>query len=144
MRRRQFILASLLAAGTPMAATANAAAPAAPDTAAAQAACAAWLKMLDAADTAGTWEAAASTFKAAVSAPAWQQAWQAVRQPLGAVRRRSQRSAAYTRSLPGAPDGDYVIVQLDTVFENKAQAIETVTMAVDRDGAWRVAGYFVR
>jgi hypothetical protein len=102
------------------------------------------LKRLDAADYTGTWEAAASVFKLAVSAQAWQQASQSVRNPLGAVRSRSDRSATYTKTLPGVPDGEYVVVQFDTSFENKAQAIETVTTALDRDGIWRVAGYFIK
>lgn len=140
MNRRQLIGTSLLAVAIPIP---GRAAPG-PDVAAAQAACEAWLKMHDAGDPAGTWETAASMFKSAVSAPAWQQAWQAVRQPLGAVRRRRSRSATHSRALPGAPDGEYVVMQFDTAFENKAEAVETVTLALDRDGAWRVAGYFIR
>jgi hypothetical protein len=112
--------------------------------AAAQAASREWLKKLDAADYTGTWEAAASMFKSAVSIQAWQQASRAVRSPLGAVRSRSDRSVTYTRTLPGVPDGEFVVVQFNTVFENKAQAIETVTAALDRDGTWRVAGYFIK
>jgi len=46
--------------------------------------------------------------------------------------------------MPGAPDGKYVIIQYDTVFENKASAVETVTPMVDPDGSWRVSGYFIR
>ena len=46
--------------------------------------------------------------------------------------------------MPGAPDGRYVVVQYDTVFENKASAVETVTPMADPDGVWRVAGYFIR
>ena len=82
-------------------------------------------------------------FKSAVSVQSWQQASQAVRGPLGAVRSRSDKSATYTKTLPGAPDGQYVIIQFNTTFENKATAVETVTTALDRDGKWRVAGYFI-
>ncbi len=102
-----------------------------------------WLRKLDSADDAGTWESAASVFKAAVSASAWQQAAQSVRAQLGPVRARTEKSATFARSLPGVPDGQYVVMQFDAAFEKKAKAIETVTVARDRDGAWRVAGYFV-
>jgi len=139
MNRRTLLHTTLLAAIFPMIATA------APEpTAAAQAASKEWLKKLDAADYNGTWESAASMFKSAVSVQAWQQASQSVRSPLGAVRSRSDRSATYTKTLPGVADGEYVVVQFNTTFENKAQAIETVTAALDRDGAWRVAGYFIK
>ena len=113
-------------------------------TAAAQAASKDWLKRLDAADYSGTWEAAASMFKSAVSGQAWQQASQSVRSPLGAVRSRTDRSATFTKSLPGAPVGQYVVVQFDTTFENKANGVETVTVVLDQDGTWRVAGYFIK
>lgn len=112
--------------------------------AAAQAAAGDWLTKLDASDYSGTWQSAASMFKAAVSAPTWQQASQSVRAPLGALRSRTQTSATFTRSLPGASDGQYVVIQFDTRFENAAKKIETVTVALDRDGAWRVAGYFIK
>jgi len=139
MKRRQCLQLSLVAWSIALPATA---APG--ETAAAQAASKEWLKLLDAADYAGTWAAAASTFKSAVSLDAWRQSSQPVRLPLGAVRSRNQRSASYTKSLPGVPDGDYVVVQFDTAFDNRSQAVETVTVALDRDGQWRVAGYFIR
>ena len=113
-------------------------------TAAAQTASANWLKKLDASDYSETWEIAASMFKAAVSPQSWQQASQSVRAPLGAVRKRTDKSATFTRSLPGAPDGQYVVIQYDTAFENKAKAVETVTVVFDQDGTWRVAGYFIK
>ena len=139
MKRRTLLCIPLLPAMFPLIATAK------PEpTVAAHAASKEWLKRLDAADYAGTWEAAASMFKSAVSAQAWQQASQSVRNPLGAVRSRSDRSATYTQTLPGVPDGKYVVVEFNTAFDNKAQAIETVTTALDRDGTWRVAGYFIK
>lgn len=42
------------------------------------------------------------------------------------------------------PEGKYVVVQFDTVFEKKAGAVETAAMMLDADGAWRVSGYFIR
>jgi hypothetical protein len=48
------------------------------------------------------------------------------------------------RRIPGAPDGEDVILQLNTVFEEKAQAIETVTAKREPDGTWKVAGYFIK
>jgi hypothetical protein len=54
------------------------------------------------------------------------------------------KSATYTKSLPGAPDGEYVVIQYDTGFEHKQSAVETVTPMLDKDGKWRVSGYFIR
>jgi hypothetical protein len=47
-------------------------------------------------------------------------------------------------SLPGAPDGEYVVIQFMSSFENKRFAIETVTPMKDKDAKWRVSGYYMR
>ena len=119
-------------------------ATAADPTEAARASVAAWLGRLDAADYSATWNTASEGFKAAVTAQGWSQAAQAVRAPLGQLRTRTQKSATVTRTLTGAPDGLYVVFQFNTVFENKAQAVETVTAKQESDGTWKVAGYFIR
>ena len=46
--------------------------------------------------------------------------------------------------IPNAPDGEYVVIQFDTVFENKKEAIEKITPMLDPNGKWRVAGYFIK
>ena len=47
-------------------------------------------------------------------------------------------------SLPGAPDGHYVVFTYSTEYAQKRAAVETVTATQDADGHWRVAGYFIR
>jgi len=53
-------------------------------------------------------------------------------------------SKKYMTSLPGAPDGEYVVIQYKTSFENKKDAVETVTPMKDEDGVWRVSGYYIK
>jgi hypothetical protein len=67
-----------------------------------------------------------------------------VRGPLGPVLSREVASAEYSTKLPGAPDGEYVVIQYRTSFENKANAVETVTPMRDPDGVYRVSGYYIR
>jgi hypothetical protein len=50
----------------------------------------------------------------------------------------------FATSLPGAPDGEYVIIQFATSFENKTSAVETITPMMDKDGQWRVSGYYIK
>ena len=88
-------------------------------------------------------ENAASLFKRQVTQKQWKEAASGVRKPLGLVKSRELIHEAYTTSLPGAPDGEYVVFQFQTEFENKEKAIETVTPMLD-DGEWRVSGYFVK
>jgi len=66
------------------------------------------------------------------------------RKPLGMVISRKVMTSQYMNSLPGAPDGEYVVIQYKTSFENKNSAIETVTPMLDNDGIWRVSGYFIK
>ena len=103
-----------------------------------------WLKLVDEGRHEASWDQAARLFRGAVTKDQWRQAATGVRGPLGKLLSRKVKSREYTERLPGAPDGKYVVIQYETVFEKKSSAIETVTPMVDPDGAWRVSGYFIR
>ena len=102
-----------------------------------------WLVLVDAMQYEASWKEASSLFKAQVSTADWAKAVAAARSPLGDLIARDLISATYATSLPGAPDGEYVVLQFQTGFENKAQAVETVTPMLD-EGHWRVSGYYIR
>ena len=110
----------------------------------AQSAAESWLKLTDAGDAGASWDQAAKLFKAAVTKEQLTQALAGVRPPLGKVVSRKVMSRRYSEKAPGAPDGKYVTIQYETVFANKASAVETVTPMLDADGIWRVSGYFIR
>lgn len=103
-----------------------------------------WLELADQGNYAASWDQAAGPLRAAVAKPGWEDALKAVRTPLGAVRARTPQSAVFTRSLPGAPDGEYVVIQFVTNFEHKPSAVETVTPMREKDGSWRVSGYYIK
>jgi opacity protein-like surface antigen len=111
---------------------------------AAVAAAESWLRTVDAGQYGASWDDAARTFKKAVSKADWEQALERVRAPLGDVVRRKLTSRTYTESLPGAPDGKYLVLQYATSFRKKETAIETVTPMLDEDGEWRISGYFIK
>jgi uncharacterized protein DUF4019 len=111
---------------------------------AAQSGAESWLKLVDARSYDASWDAAAKLFKQAVTKEQWNQAASAARGPLGALVSRKVKSRKYTETIPGGPDGKYVILEYDSVFEKKSSAVETVVPMVDPDGAWRVSGYFIR
>jgi hypothetical protein len=104
----------------------------------------AWLDIVDAGDYGRSWEQAAELLKNAVSKEQLIQSFDAVRSPLGKVISRSISSKTFTKQAPGAPDGQYVIIQFETSFENKTSAIETITPMLDKDGSWRVSGYYIK
>lgn len=94
----------------------------------AQAAASAWIELINAGDYTASWQQAAEYFRRAVPMQRWTDMAGAVREPLGRVESRLLKSTAATRQLPGAPDGDYVVLQWRTRFEHKVDAVETVTM----------------
>ena len=112
---------------------------------AAQRAAESWLALVDSARYAESWTQAAVAFRAAVSQGAWDTTMARVRGPLGATRSRGLLGAQYSTSLPGAPPGEYVVLQFRTVFAGReTPAVETVVPMKEPDGTWRVSGYFIR
>ncbi len=104
----------------------------------------AWLSLVDEGLYLESWRVGARYFRKAVSQEQWAQSMVAFRKPLGKTLSRNLTSAQYTTTLPGAPDGEYVVIQYQTSFENKRSAIETVTPMLDKDGSWKVSGYYIK
>lgn len=102
-----------------------------------------WLGFVDEEKYAESWKETAEYFRNAVKQEQWTESIQAIRKPLGKPVSRKMKSTSYKTSLPGAPDGEYVIIQFETSFTNKKNTIETVTPMMDKDGKWRVAGYYI-
>ena len=111
---------------------------------AASAAATIWLGQIDSANYADSWKNAAAYFRGAVTEKNWTDALNGSRKPLGKLLLRKLNNAKSAKSLPGAPDGDYVVLQFDTNFSNKKGAVETVTFIQERDGKWKAAGYFIK
>ena len=103
-----------------------------------------WLALTDDGKNAESWKEAAGYFRNAVKQDQWDQAMQAARKPLGKLISRKVKDTTYKTALPGAPDGEYVVIRFETSFENKKSAVETVTPMLDKDGKWRVSGYFIK
>jgi Protein of unknown function (DUF4019) len=110
----------------------------------AQAPADAWLAVVDSGNYAKSWEETAQSFKAVVTKDQWQSALDASRSPQGKVLSRKLKSAAYAKNPPNAPEGEYVVIQYDTNFEHKSGAVETVVPNLEKDGKWRVSGYFIK
>lgn len=104
----------------------------------------AWLAIVDTAQYVESWNNASTYFKNAISQDKWIASMNAYRKPLGEKIERKLKSHQFMTSLPGAPDGEYVVIQFDTIFQNKKETIETITPMLEIDGTWRVSGYFIK
>ena len=103
-----------------------------------------WLALMDEGKNAEAWDAAGSYLQAVIPKQRWIEGVAPARRIMGKLVSREVGSARYATELPGLPDGEYVLIQYKTAFENKKAAAEAVTVAHEKDGAWRVAGYFIR
>jgi hypothetical protein len=103
-----------------------------------------WLSLVDEGKYSESWDEASQYFKTAIPEKQWLNSLEAFRKPLGKTISRKLKSKQYTKTLPGAPDGEYVVIRYETSFEHKKSALETVTPMLDKDGKWRVSGYYIR
>ena len=102
-----------------------------------------WVGLVDAKRWDDSWATAGTLFKSQMPQPRWALTIAPVREPLGAVSSRVVNGVTKSKSLPGAPDGEYEIVQFETTFANKADATETVVLSHEATG-WKVDGYFIK
>jgi opacity protein-like surface antigen len=103
-----------------------------------------WLKEIDGGQYAQSWQDASAFFQGKVPEQTWVSEITPVRRPLGELVSRNLDSAQYATQLPGAPEGQYVVMRFDTSFANKQSAVETVTFSLEQDGQWKASGYYIK
>ncbi len=103
-----------------------------------------WLAIIDNGEYAKSWDGASNIFKNALTSDMWEESLSAIRKPLGQLISRKMLKQQYHSSLPGVPPGSYFVIQFSTKFENKENVVETITMAKEKDGTWKSAGYFIK
>ena len=114
------------------------------DNKAAVAAAQKWLTGIDNNHYGESWTDAADAFHDAITQDKWVAALESVRKPLGSLVSRQFKSAQLVTNPPGAPDGQYVVIQFDTTFANKESGVETVTMGPLQNGQWKASGYYIK
>src|SRR6185312_10845080 len=100
-----------------------------------------WLKLVDGQHWDQGWAGSGELVRSHISQAQWVAAVQPVRQPLGAVTSRVLKTVTRATSLPGAPDGQYEVLQFATDFSQRPGMIETVALAHE-GSAWKVDGYY--
>lgn len=103
-----------------------------------------WLRLVDGGQFEQSWDSAADMFKKSVSREDWKKAIEGARKPLGSLRSRKVKTSQYIVNPEGAPEGEYVMIQYDSSFDGLPNAVETLTPMKEKDGVWRVSGYFIK
>ena len=101
-----------------------------------------WLALIDSNEYDRSWQATASILQDAISSEKWEIALNGVLPAYGKINSRELISATPMKELPGAPKGEYVVIQFKSSFEFK-DGIETIT-PMKEDGVWKVSGYFIK
>jgi hypothetical protein len=109
----------------------------------AEAAARTWLKLLDSGQYAETWQTASPLFHTAITQDGWIALLKGGVPVFGKVTSRKLKEATFSRILPGAPDGQYVVIQYQTTFANMKEATEQMAM-VSEAGTWKVCGYHIK
>lgn len=109
---------------------------------AASAAARSWPALLDGGQWEASWRAASSMFKSPLTSALRATTIQSVRQPPRRVSSRTLQSVVQTKMQPGAPKVDYQVLQFQSRFATKLDAVETTVLARE-NGSWRVSGYFI-
>lgn len=137
------VLTTTLQGGGAAQAPSTATAPQAVEETAASAAAREWLALIDEDRWDQSWQTTADIFRSQVTTRQWVQSMESVREPLGPVSARVLVNVIETNDPPGAPPGDYRMLQFQTDFAQKPGSVETVVLSRE-DGAWKVSGYFIR
>jgi hypothetical protein len=103
-----------------------------------------WLKLVDNGQFDQSWDSASPMIQLAAAKGYWSQKMVSVQGMFGKLVSRELISKTPRTSLPGAPYGTYVVIQYRTNFAKKSGAIETITPKLEKDGTWKVSGYYVK
>ena len=103
-----------------------------------------WLALADRGDAAATHAKAGARFRDAMSQSTWSRVLGKERTNRGAVGQRTLMQTQFDPKVPGMPPGEFAVLLYRTSFARHADAGETVTLEREKDGIWRVVGYFIR
>jgi hypothetical protein len=148
------LLLVLAAAWLPLQVAAQTAAPGAPAADAAQPtprddketieASTKWLALLDSGKTGAAWDVGSPYLKSVVTRAKWIDGITSARKPYGEFVKRTPTKFARSHSMPGAPDGDYSIIEFETEFAYGKRASEHIIWMLGEREVWSVSGYFIR
>ena len=110
-----------------------------------------WFVPLDAQRYNDAWTMSSEAFKAKVPREAFREGVSRIRKDYGKNVKRSGERMAFKGDVP-APDqadqapkpGAEVVIMFEATFAGNKQAQEEVTMVLEKDGIWRVAGYYIK
>lgn len=102
-----------------------------------------WLVMLDQGEYGKSWDVSAKPFQSSVTKAGWIVGMTKARRFYGKVLSRKFESSSYAANPPGFAPGEYEILRFKVDFRAQGAATEIVSMELQRNGKWLVAGYHI-
>jgi Protein of unknown function (DUF4019) len=103
-----------------------------------------WLALIDADKAGDAWDLSSKQLKSAVTRAKFIEGIRDSRKSLGKLETRTAERFARSHKMPGAPEGDYVIIEYTAQFARGQKLQEQLVWAIDDGDIWRVAGYYYR
>jgi len=103
-----------------------------------------WLALIDSGKAGAAWDLSSKQLQSSVTRAKFIAAIGDVRKPLGKLEERTAERFARSHRLPGAPEGDYVIVEYTARFPKGKKLQEQLVWSIEESDVWRVAGYYYR
>jgi hypothetical protein len=103
-----------------------------------------FLFLVDTEEYARSWEVTSENLKTILTQEAWNEQIAKIRSFLGPIVERIHHDISYTDSAIGVPAGEYVVMTFISRFALRERVIETITLMLDSNNQWQVAGYFLR
>jgi hypothetical protein len=99
-----------------------------------------WLSLIDENKYLETWGSLSGIFKKTTTKEQWLDDLDGFRKPLGKL---LERKLLYVTESSDEHLGKYLIVQYQSLFENKISKGEAVSVVRDSEGAWKILGYSI-
>lgn len=112
---------------------------------AATAAAKVFLALVDAGKFDESWQSSALPMKTKITQADWNKHLADSRQRTGAIVSRQDPDLSYaTMAQDSTAKGEYIVVVFASDFEVVKGVSETITVMLEEDKVWRVAGYFIQ
>lgn len=103
-----------------------------------------FLDLVDQGQYQESWQVAAAPLREKVSLEEWVRHLEKARVRSGGLVERRQDDIAFSTMAKDSPEGEYIVLKYESRFEAGGQLEETITVMLDQNGNWRVAGYFMQ
>ncbi|MDH3997876.1 MAG: DUF4019 domain-containing protein, partial [Desulfuromonadales bacterium] len=103
-----------------------------------------FFQLIDTGGYAESWKQSAAMLQEKVTEKDWMEKLSTAHASTGKLLERTEDEISYSTSAPESPDGEYVTLVYISNFEGAKEVTETVTVMLDAENRWRVAGYFIQ